>query len=258
MNAREAFRARRRTGRSVLILAAAISTAAVACDGTTEPNVSAAAADPATPDPASGRVFTSLELDVAGSSDLVTILGMDRRFFRAFARDQYGVSMPLDRGTFSILSSDPDVIRVSESAFMSSASDGAMNDSWIQAYLVAVGPGSAIVSVSWTSGGVTRTASTSVLTVESADGWLLRMEPATLTLHVGSQEPLKAVMVDRAGNQRALVWDVLSVDRSDVVTLRRPCFECPGLDVFGLKPGEATITVKWDFLIGRATVTVLP
>lgn len=258
MNGQNTLRARRGTAWRALLLMVAISAATVACDGTTEPNVPPATPTPATPDPASQRVFTSLDVNIFGSSELVAILGMNSRYLQVRAKDQYGMEMPVGKGSFSIESSDSNVVRVTDSQFWSASSNGTIDETWIQAYAVAVGPGKAVVTVSWTTGGFTRTATTSVFTVESGEGWSLKIDPETLTLHVGSREPIKAMMLDRAGNQRALLYDFFSVDQNDLVALERPCDECPGMDAVGLAPGEATITVTWGRLSARAAVTVLP
>jgi hypothetical protein len=67
----------------------AISAATFACDGTTEPDAPSESPAPATPDPASQHVFTSLNVNVNGSSELVTILGMNARHIVVSASDQY-------------------------------------------------------------------------------------------------------------------------------------------------------------------------
>jgi hypothetical protein len=236
----------------------AVSASAVACDGTTEPSAPPESPAPAIPDPASQRVFTSLNVNVNGSSALVTILGMNARHIVVRASDQYGTPMPVGKGSFSIESSDSNVVRVTDSQFWSASSNGTIDDTWLEAYAVAVGPGKAFVTISWTTAGFTRTATTSVFTVESGEGWSLKIDPETLTLHVGSREPIKAMILDQAGNQRGLLYDLFSVDHNDVVALEAPCEECPGLDAVGLVPGEATITVTWGRLSARAAVTVLP
>jgi hypothetical protein len=236
----------------------AVSAAAAACDGTTEPDAPPESSAPATPDPADQRVFSSLDVTVFGSSELVAILGMNARYLQVHARDQNGMQMPVGKGSFSIESSDSNVVRVTDSEFWSASSNGTIDETWIQAYAVAVGPGKAVVTFSWTTGGFTRTASTSVFTVESGEGWTLKIDPEALTLHVGSREPIKAMMLDQAGNQRAVLYDLFSVDHNDLVALERPCEECGGMDAVGLLPGEATITVTWGRLSARAAVTVLP
>jgi hypothetical protein len=183
---------------------------------------------------------------------------MNARYLQIHAKDQYGMEMPVGEGSFSIASSDSNVVRVTDSQFWSSSSNGTVDETWIQAHAVAVGPGKAVVTVSWTTGGFTRTDSTSVFTVESGEGWSLKINPETLTLHVGSREPIKAMMLDQAGNQRAVLYDIFSVDHNDLIALEPPCEECPGMEAVGLAPGEAIITVTWGRLSARAAVTVLP
>ena len=214
---------------------------------------------PAVPD----RVFTALEM-TPPSFKMAPIAGLKTGRLEVRAEDQYGVPMIVGIGSFSISSSDPSVATVADAQFWTSQSNGVPDDSWISANVTAIAPGEAVISASQTIGGVTKTAK-STITVESMEGWSLEVDPAVVTVQVGSTVRVEAAVLDETGNARmkGAFYFAFTSDRDDVVALSEDewCVAWPceaHVNVLGVAPGEATITAKFAGFSATTSVTVVP
>jgi hypothetical protein len=211
--------------------------------------------------PSSDPVFTSLELSSSSfSMALIPPLGIE--YFEVRAMDQFGHTMVGERGSFTLSSSDPSVVTVTDTKLWRAAMTG--DDSWISAYVNAVATGEAVISASWTIGGVTKTA-TALVNVESTEGWSLKLDPAVLTLRTGSTGRVQAAVLDATGNTRfsEAAWLTFTSDPGDVVALHEDewcwAWPCEGhINVLGVAPGEATINARYSGLFATATVIVVP
>ncbi len=210
-----------------------------------------------------GRVLTSLEM-TPPAFRMAAIAGLKTGRLEVRAEDQYGVPMLAGIGSFSISSSDADVVTVADAQYWTSQSNGVLDDSWISAYVTAIAPGEAVISASWTIGGVTKTAR-STITVESTEGWSLKVDPAVLTVPAGSTVRVQAAVVDETGNIRMKDHAAFAFtsDRDDVVALSEDewCFQwvCEAhINVLGVVPGEATITARVAGFSATTSVTVVP
>jgi hypothetical protein len=213
-----------------------------------------------TPPATSERVFTSLNIQVP---PLAAITGLNESSLDVLPEDQYGAPMIVGQGSFSISSETPSVARVSDARFASQSNNlGKPIGTWLYASLTAVAPGKAVISVSWTTGGVTKTAKTT-LTVESTEGWSAKPDPATLSVKFGSTVVARAMMVDATGKTRLRSSGVFSFtsDRSDVVAIHQgnDChiWGCDGMTVRGVALGEATVTARLEGFSTTIRVTVV-
>lgn len=209
------------------------------------------------------RVFTSLEIGPA-SFELAPIAGLKTRRLVVRARDQDGVPMVAEMRSFSISSSDPSVATTADQQFLTSQINGVPDDPWIAAYVTAIAPGEAVISVSLTIGGIVKTAA-AIVTVESIEGWSLKVDPAVLTVQLGSTVRVEATVLDQAGNARTrgAEYAAFTSDRDDVVALYwdEGCWSwvCEAhINILGVAPGIATITAEYGDLSATATVTVVP
>ncbi len=169
--------------------------------------------------------------------------------------------MIVGKGSFTIASSNPMVATVSEERFFTSLSNGVPDDSWISAYVRAIAPGEAVITVSWTIGEITKTAK-STIRVESIEGWSLKVNPASLTVKLGSTERVHAMLLDATGRTRIRYAGAFTADRDDVVAVFADdwccCWPCEEINVRGVGLGEATLTAKFEGLLAKMTVTVVP
>lgn len=217
---------------------------------------------PLTPVPQTdNRVLTSLAIQ-APTYAMAPVIGLKTARLEVRPEDQHGVRMLVENASFSIASENPGVATVSEPTFWTSRFNGVVDDSWLSAYVNAVAPGEAVISVSWTIGWVTKTAKTTIR-VESTEGWSLMADPATLTVKSGSTELVSAMLLDATGKKRLQSAGVFSVERDDVVALYydESCFilqPCSHINVRGLAPGEATINARLDRFSATLRVTVVP
>jgi hypothetical protein len=217
---------------------------------------------PVTPvPPTDTRVLTSLVIQ-APKYAMAPVIGLKTARLEVRAEDQYGARMLVENATFSIASENPGVATVSDPTFWTSRFNGVLDGSWLSAYVNAVAPGEAVISVSWTIGWVTKTAKTTIR-VESTDGWSLIADPATLTVKAGSTELVSAILLDGAGRRRLSSAGVFTAERDDVVALYydEACFilqPCSHISVRGVAPGEATINARLDRFSAAIKVTVVP
>lgn len=215
---------------------------------------------PVSPPPAGpvtgNRVLTFLDIDVP-RYPMVPVEYLDRGQIGVLARDQRGELMVADGGSFSISSDNPSVATVGNTQLSTWPNSG------ISAELRAITPGEAVVSVSWTIGGVTKTATTTI-EVHSLKGWSLKIFPAASTVKLGHMTGVEAVMVDATGAYRFAPPSVFTLDRNDVVGLREneaSCWEwytCGSILVHGVAVGEATLTARWEGFSAAIKVTVVP
>ena len=210
-----------------------------------------------------GRAFTSMEIG-PHSFSMAPVTGLNSVRLEVRARDQYGAKMTVgpEAGSFSISSSNPGVADVGGVQFWISSFNDVPQDSWVSAYVTALVPGTAVITASWTIGGVTRTAKTTI-GVESTEKWSLKVDPASLTLSLGSTTQVRTMVIDAAGKTRLQNAAALTADRDDVVGLSydEACLDwypCPGVDVRGVAIGEATLTARYQGLAASISVTVVP
>ena len=206
------------------------------------------------------RVFTTFDLFVSASRispstyRMATIAGLNNEWLTASARDQHGELMIVKGGSFSISSDNPSVATVG---------DAVPAASQISAKIRAIAPGEAVVSVTWTIGGVTKTAKTTII-VEATTGWSLKLDPAALTVNVGKVVPVEAQLRDARGALRSWAPSVFTSDRDDVVAFYYDDWSCglfqacPYINVRGVALGEAIITARLEGFSATIKVTVVP
>ncbi len=199
------------------------------------------------------RVFTSLDILVSAQR-MAPIAGLNNKSLRVSARDQHGELMIVEGGSFSISSDNPSVATVG---------DAVSTASQISAEIRAIAPGEAVVSVTWTIGGVTKTAKATII-VESTTGWSLSLDPAALTVNLGKEVPVVAELRDARGALRGWGPTVFTSDREDVVAfyyedfLCVPVQPCHTINVRGVAVGEAIITARLEGFSATIKVTVVP
>ena len=206
-----------------------------------------------------GPVFTSIRFQ-GGDHPLAPITGLNNTRLEVRALDEYGLPIIAENASFSVFSENAAVAAVGETARFTSGFNGVPYDSYHSAYITAIAPGEAVISVAWTIGGVTKTAKKTIR-VESVEGWSLKVDPSAFTVKPGSAKPVRATVVDADGNHRHTPQMVLfSPDRTDIVTLfqdelcdSQPCY---GINVRGIARGEATITARLDGFSALIRVTV--
>jgi len=208
-----------------------------------------------------GPVFTSIQIQ-GPTSPMAPLSLLNTARLEVRAVDQHGVPMIVGMGSFSISSNNPGVATVGETQFWTSESNGVPDGSWIAAYVRAVAPGEAVISVSWTIGGVTKTAR-STIRVDSTNGWSVKVDPAEVTVRVGSAKKVRAMLLDATGKTRLQHWGSYTVDRDDVVALYEDegCGNlqpCDGINVLGVAVGNATLTTGFEGFSATISVTVVP
>ena len=202
------------------------------------------------------RVFTSLEM-APSTLTLASITDLKIGNISLRAMDQEDVEMDVGEPSFS--SSDPGVATVSAAGWAGTAAAG---HHVFSAEVTAISAGEAVITASWTIGGITKTAK-SIVTVESMEGWSLQTNPQSVTLPPGAVTIVGSSIVDAGGRTRIgpLALDLTS-NRPDIAAVvynencaMAPCFYNA---VRAVAPGTAIITASYGGVSGTATVTVLP